>query len=627
MRCMSSTVRRWAMLAGLLVPAICAADETLSALLESGALKQTVNPVPINFLLNEGKGKLDGAQSEQALDQLTAALRVQTSPLVALLSGMNAMMNTPTQQQMAQQQPSKTTMGAALLLAMAGGPNLTQQTAPSAQQVEQMQQETKQAMADPWVRGIAAADAYVAMGDAQSAGRFYVNCIAMPMGIDWLAESCLDAALRLGPARAYVLLSWMVAHPEQAAPSAGAGMMVTSLAPRPDDPSVVQARRYGLEGLGQLIGDGALDATQAQTAFATLLAYADGKQNAPFYEGAALALGRSKDPRAVAPLRRLAKQAGKDVALHDAALRSLALGFADPQAVAELRKLLNDKEEARRFRAAEPLFRIGDPVAFDWAIAAVTASRAAEDTAPDIRARVTRDLLEQGGDAGKRALSEIHRRGAGNDWLQAWVAIAMLQGGDQSELGEVRAALAKTGWTLDRVGVRAWWGRVSPFLQLALQFSLTGTINTQAAVNIIGNLVASERGRYAQHSNLEEMLLAQLQWQAADAFAASGSDDTVPDLTRMLGDARDVVRMSAARALAVHPGAHAIDGYATALSTDFGEEEGVPRAPEVRGALLRAALIRYPNDPRTAALCSTAAHDADAGVRFIALTALSPHPA
>jgi HEAT repeat protein len=159
-----------------------------------------------------------------------------------------------------------------------------------------------------------------------------------------------------------------------------------------------------------------------------------------------------------------------------------------------------------------------------------------------------------------------------------------------------------------------------------LQVALTGTVNVNQAAEIISNMVASERTYFAEHSSYEDMVLAQLQWQAADAFAANGDDDTIADLTRMLADPRAVVRMSAARALAVHPSQRAIEAYAAAFSIDFGAEQGVARAPEIRSALLRTAIVRHPHDPATLALCRTATDDADPGVRFIALAELTGQP-
>lgn len=51
---------------------------------------------------------------------------------------------------------------------------------PSQQEMAQAMREMQQGLADPWIRGIEAADAYVALGDAQAAGRFYTNCVGMP---------------------------------------------------------------------------------------------------------------------------------------------------------------------------------------------------------------------------------------------------------------------------------------------------------------------------------------------------------------------------------------------------------------------------------------------------------------
>jgi HEAT repeat protein len=100
------------------------------------------------------------------------------------------------------------------------------------------------------------------------------------------------------------------------------------------------------------------------------------------------------------------------------------------------------------------------------------------------------------------------------------------------------------------------------------------------------------------------------------------SPEAANELMALLEDPELSVRMSAARALAVHSDARSLDGIARAFALDFGEENGVSRGPEVRAALLRSALLQFPDDPRTRALCRTALADADAGVRFIAAVAL-----
>jgi len=609
-----------------IVPAV-RADDAIGTLLQSRALERASNPVPVNYLLNEGRGRLPPDVEAAARTQLLTALRVQTSPMLAMFKGAQGGMNSPTMQRMQERtakQASGAGMATAMVTGMLGLPGFSQPAPASQQEIAQAQREMRQGMADPWIRGIEAAEAYIALGEAQAAGRFYTSCVGMPLGIDWLTDSCLGAIVRMGPARAFALLNWMVEHPEQAVPGAGMGNTMGGAATNGlGDASVAPIRNAGLEGLGRLVGSGALGAEQREQALKTLLSHAEGKQNAPYFAGAAAGLGESRDPRALEPLRRLAQRWGNDAAVREAAARGLVVGFRDEDAIGQVRKLLKNDDTERRFRAAALLFEIGDPGAFEWAIGVATDHRAAEDSSPDIRARVTRDLFEKGGKAGVQALETIHQRGAGNDWLQAWVAVTLLEAGNPTYLPEVRAALQKTDWALDRPGIKAWWGRVSPFVQIALQVALTGTVDVQQVARVIGNLVASERSRYAQKSTLEEMLLAQIRWQAADAFGATGLNDTLEDLGALLADDRPVVRLSAARALALHAGDRAIEGYAAALKTDFGEENGIPRAPEVRGALLRSALVRHPDDARTTELCRLAAADSDPGVRFMALAELS----
>jgi len=48
-----------AILSLLALASVAQADERLVELLESGKLERAANPVPVNYLLNEGRGKLD----------------------------------------------------------------------------------------------------------------------------------------------------------------------------------------------------------------------------------------------------------------------------------------------------------------------------------------------------------------------------------------------------------------------------------------------------------------------------------------------------------------------------------------------------------------------------------------
>ena len=96
------------------VAAVSHADERLNELLDSGALEGVANPVPVNYLLNEGRGRLDAELEAVARDQLTAALRVQTSPMVAMLAGVQGGLNAPTMKGI-RERTAKQASGAGLL--------------------------------------------------------------------------------------------------------------------------------------------------------------------------------------------------------------------------------------------------------------------------------------------------------------------------------------------------------------------------------------------------------------------------------------------------------------------------------------------------------------------------------
>ena len=324
-----------------------------------------------------------------------------------------------------------------------------------------MQREMQQALTDPWVRGIEAAAALDRLGDGNAAARFYVQCLAF-LPQDWVPEACLEGIVGLGPERAERLLSWMLAEAESITePSAGEGGAGLGLGGIPSLesgqtgkkarkgdplPGTVQVRNAALAGLGFLIGGGGLEAAPAAAAFQSLLTYSQGKPFEPYYRGAAAGLGRSRDARAVEPLRRLAKWR-KDPDTKQTALRALAVGFADEAAKRQLRQELDDSDPEEQLRAAQALYETGDPAAFAWAVDVITQRRSTDTKRQDIRALVVRDLVELGGEAAKAALARALAEGPGNDWLVAWTQVALLELGDLAQLPRVEAALGKEDWT------------------------------------------------------------------------------------------------------------------------------------------------------------------------------------
>jgi hypothetical protein len=220
---------------------------------------------------------------------------------------------------------------------------------------DQIQREMEQAMAEPWVRGIGAARAMAALGDAQAAASFYVACLEM-LDADWVPDACLEDIIALGPRRAHVLLVWMLDNADTVSFLPG-GLQFPDDFDDADGPSqsAIALRSAALEGLGALIGSGMLPAAEREQAFEKLVGYSAGSANEPYFQGVAEGLARSVDPRAVPLLETLAQRRGS-LDARQAAQRGLAVGFGDQDAIARLRRDLDDRDLEIQLRAAQSLY-------------------------------------------------------------------------------------------------------------------------------------------------------------------------------------------------------------------------------------------------------------------------------
>ena len=609
-----------------LVPSpLVAADDEVAAILADGALSETRNPVVANFLLEEGAPLLTESERASALDQLKTALSAQTQFMTLMMQGAGGVLSSPGLRAMQEAGKKAVSVKGLLTLGVLGvGPAMP------APQAGQLEREIQQAMTDPWVRGIAAAQALEKSGEAQAAARFYVNCLQL-LQAEWVPDACLDGLVDLGPARAEKIFVWMLDNAETLSMTNMAGMGGlagdTEKKPKdaPPDPGLVQLRNAALEGLGALVGSGALLPEAKERALGRLLAYATAKQNEPYQRGVAEGLGRSRDPRALEALRRLAKNRRNPEA-KQAALRGLVVGFHDEAARRQLRGELDDRDPEEQIRAAQALYESGDEAAFRWAVEVIGKRRVMEAKKPDIRARVVRDLVELGGTRAKSALAQALAEGPPNDWLTAWVRVGLLELGDASQLPAVEAALAKEDWALDPRGFLSVWRAIKPILYAVATSVATAGLaapstvkQIRQAVQLIGNLAQGERSRFLAKANQREALIAQLRWQTADALAASQPAGAARILEGLLATPEPAVRLSAALALVRLDQPEAISGIAKAFELEYGVESGVPRTLEVRASLLRAARLRFPADPRTAQIFARARKDADPAVRLIAL--------
>lgn len=603
---------------GALLAAPAGSAETLAELLDSRVLESVVHPIAAEFVAAEGGAALDEQQRATAVAQLKRSLERQTNPLALTMRGAGAMMNTPSMQRM--RESAQRSMAGGLLRSAAGIG-----AAAPAVDAEQSSREMQQAMAEPWVRGIGAARALAALGDAEAAARFYVACLQM-LDDDWAPTACLEDIIGMGPRRAEVLLTWMLDNAE--ALSESSSPFTVRLDPDADESSgAAQLEGAALEGLGALIGGGRMAPDARERAFATLQRHVEARDNQRYLLGVAEGLARSKDPRAVESLQKLAARRNS-LDVRQAAVRGLAVGFGDEAAIKALRRELDGKDDELSLRAAQVLYEVADEAAFEWAVDVITQRRTADGGGPDVRGQVVRDLVELGGEPSRQALRAALEEGSRNDWIEAWVAVGLLELGDESVVAEVETALTTDDWSLDPRGVRSIWRAMKPFLAYATQLALSGgTAAVSSAeqlrqvTSLIGNAVVSERSRQLTKLGQRESLTAQLRWQAADAIAKAQPEGALRMLRTLLADSTPGVQASAALALARSGDVEALPLLASAYDTALTVDETLPHLPELRATLVRAAALGARTAPVTQSLLEKAQADPDAGVRFIALAA------
>jgi len=301
------------------------------------------------------------------------------------------------------------------------------------------------------------------------------------------------------------------------------------------------------------------------------------------------------------------------------------VGFHEADGLKRLRGRLDDKSAEVQFAAADALLAAGDEAVYQWAREIITSRRAPDEKTVDLRPRVVRTLVAHPDARSRQTLQEILRHGAGNDWLNAWIAVGLLQMGDGAQLEAVRAAVHKSDWALDRATLGSAWRSIRPLVNLAMSTAASVAMGAPIAyrqiAQVVVNMASAERAKAVEAASDRELATLQLRFQACEAFAESEDAGAAAELRALIDDRQAAVRLSAARALVLQPSRGSLDGLIAAYHADFGEADGTSRTPEVRAALLRAVLSRAPADPRTSTLVHEAAASPDAGIRFVGLVA------
>jgi HEAT repeat protein len=271
------------------------------------------------------------------------------------------------------------------------------------------------------------------------------------------------------------------------------------------------------------------------------------------------------------------------------------------------------------FYAGSLLIEAGDEAGFEWAqkqLAQVRKSFLASDKDPDLRPDIVRVLVKHGGERGRKVLAATVDLYRDDQWLKTWMAVGLLELRDKSKIDLARKSLEKPEWDYTAVRIVEALAKNGDLSGLPV---LEQLISKRPPKKDAGaQLLSALAGRPADTKD-ENRRLADLRIQIANALARIDKPDCVPLLRRLLNDENIYVRSTAAVALTEMTIPDALDGLAEAAGADFGTVGGRARNPEVRAHVLRLAAMRFPDDPRTAAILRAAAGSASPSVRFLAI--------
>jgi HEAT repeat protein len=522
-----------------------AGTDPLQALLDKKALAGAYNPVLLDFLVEEGEKKVPAAQRRAALDQQVAGFREQAT----ITKGEQA------------------TAG----LATALGAILGGQTGGA----------IEDAAFQSWSEWVDAAFVLHKAGYPAEAASFFENCLQV-YPYDALKARCAQRLAATKPDQAIGILTGLL-----------------------KDTSPIETQNMALRLLGGLAAAEGLPAEKKAAIVDDLVKRTKGMLNGVLFEAAVDGLALAKDPRAVEPLRGLTKGIAKGDEVKRAAKRALLIAYDDAGAREALKKDLKGgfmAQPENQVFAATTLIEAGDPAGFDWAREYL--SKKKKD--PDYSSDVVHALVLKGGEPAKAVLAAAIAARKPNEWITAAMAVGLLQLGDASQVGIVKAALANKDW---------------PNLRLSAAVAL-GAQKDYSGVPVL-QAMAADPGMFKKALDLLRGSAPSdpdaVKSAVASALGRIDHAEAVPPLVTLLGDASMRVRLSAAYALAGMTDAAALDGLALALDTDFGQEQGKPRTPLVHAHVVRTTASRFAADARGAALVKKACDSPSPTVRFLAL--------
>lgn len=525
---------------------------TVASVLATGDLARAYNPVLLNYLLDEGRPRLPDGQRKKAIDQLVTRFKEEMDV-----------------------QPAEQALGSAAALGgMLAGGTLGAGLADGSARV--------------WSDWVDAALLLNKAGYKKDTIPFFSNCIRT-YPYDALKKKCVVGLVAADPAAAFDTL--MTLEKESG-----------------------DVKNIALRLMGLLASQTTLAKDKKKALVDVLLSRTEGTMNSIYSLAAIDGLAFAGDPRAVDALRKMTKGVTRAKEVERAAKRALLISFKDTDIVPVLEKDakggFGSNDDDKLF-AGSLLIEARVDSGYAWAKEHLTRkkgglSRFKKDK-NDILDEIVWVLKNRGGKKSIPVLQAALPVRKPDEWLSAYIAVALLDLGDKSGAEVARMALGNDKWLSTRL---------EAIEGLAANGDLSG-------IPVLEKLVADKNF----FKKAGDLTLGKFRSAAAVKAAVAGSiaDMDRPEgidlLLRLLQDESDEVRTAAAYAFGRMKTPRAVEGLAAGMAIDYGKERGRLRSPEVKAHLLRMALLRFPKSPKTRSTVNAAKESEYLSVRFMSLVA------
>jgi len=500
-------------------------------LLDSKELAKSYNSVLVDFLVEEGKGKLSDKQRKQALDQCVTALKQRTN--------------------VTKDEQLTASLGTAIGATMALFGNDVVSGAGA---------DVESSYSQEWTSWVDAAFKLLHAGYKEDAIQFFTY------GMKTIPYTSLRARCVEGLA---------IAKPDEAY-----DLLMSSTEKTNND--VLNA---ALRNLGHLAAQKNISEEKKTAILEKLTKYAGGMKSNDTFHAAIYGLDVSNDKRAVEPLSKYKKGFGKDKYVRRDALRSLLITYDEKDVIDILRKMIkggfmSTNDAYDELYAGELLLKVRDKAAYKWAEKKLKKKKkgfmSTKKDEVDIRSDVVNLLVEYGCDESKTVLKNVLGKYKDKDWMKTWIATGMLHLGDDSAIDLVRKSLKNHNWDFTAIRITTGLAKYGDYsgIQVLKQLCEKVPPKKSGAKKLFGALAGKK-----DNTKAEIRRLARLRIQIANALAKMNHEDGVPVLTTLLSDKDQYVRSSAAYALSRMTNAAAINGLNEAVTAEYGFSNKQSRNP------------------------------------------------